>query len=109
MKPLSELSNKELHEMIQEAGMADKFLNSPFGRLMQEAANRIVERVNREFALNADPSDLSKMWELKMTLKKYKYQLFDEIQWLVQDGIEAMNELELRRESAPTTDDDQES
>jgi hypothetical protein len=97
MKPVSEMEDKELYDMIDEAGLAENFLNSPFGKLMKEAANRIAERVDREFAMNADPTDIAKMWELKMTLKKYKFQLFDEIYWLAQDGRDAYDELTARK------------
>jgi len=50
-----------------------------------------------------DPSDISAIWDLKLTIRKYKYGLFNEIKTLVKDGEDAERELKERYEE-PTSE-----
>ena len=93
MNEYSELEDKELHDIIEQSDMAEKFLDSPFGKIIQEAAKRITERAVMDFAKHADPSNIAAMWELKLTIRKYKYGLFDEIKILAEEGRWAYDEL----------------
>ena len=93
----SELSDKEIYDEIDNTIHAEEFLKSRFGKVMQEAANRIAEKSSRELALNVDPSDVAKVWEHKLIMRMYKYGFFDEIKQLAQEGPWLYQELTERR------------
>lgn len=93
----SELSDKEIYDEIDTTIHAEEFLKSHFGKVMQEAANRIAEKSSRELALNVDPSNIAKVWEHKLIMRMYKYGFFDEIKQLAQEGPWLYDELTERR------------
>ncbi len=75
---LEQLDDKELYDRLHKAGLAEKLKSSEEWQLVKEAANRIVEKAIREF-ISADPSDMVHIAQLQIIFKKYKYNLFSEV------------------------------
>ena len=92
-----DMTDDELYEALKEADLADRFLESPQGKLIQKASSNIVERAVQEFALNPDiVKDTEKLIELRVIIKKYKYGLFEEIKQLHRYGFLVWQELKNR-------------
>lgn len=79
MDDYSILDDKELYEQLNKAGLIEKLSTSPEWKLLQEAANRIVDRAIREFACNVKATDIVRLIELQTIIRKYKYGLIDEV------------------------------
>lgn len=93
-----EMTDDELYEALKDADLADRFLESPQGKLIKKAANNIVDRAVQEFALNPDiTKNLEKLVELRVIIKKYKYGLFEEINQLRTMGFLVWQELKTRQ------------
>ena len=92
------MTDEELYEALKKADLADKFLESPQGHLLQEAANRIVEKAVVEFAIC--PLEEFKKFENQMAwrliIRKYKFGLFEEIKQISRDGFLVWQELKNR-------------
>ncbi len=73
------LDNKELYDQLSRAGLIEKLATSPEWKLLQEAANRIVDRAIKEFACNVKATDTVRLIELQTIIRKYKYGLIDEV------------------------------
>jgi len=76
---LEELSDKELHDKLQEAGLVEKLTSSPEWGMFKEASDRIIDRAINEFAKNTKADDTVKVIELQTIIRKYKYGLFNEV------------------------------
>jgi hypothetical protein len=109
MNRFSELEDKELYDKIEQGNLADGFLKSKNGKLVNEAARRIIEKAVCEFALRTDVNDIAKVIELQIIIRKYKFGLFEEIKMLAEDGREAEDELQDRKDelSDSITDSEQ--
>lgn len=94
-----EMTDEELYEELKKADLAEKFLESPQGKLIQEAALRIVDRAVTEFALA--PSDIlkdpEKLAELRVIIRKYRFGLFEEIKQISREGFLIYEEFKTRR------------
>lgn len=78
-----ELDDKELYDNLEKAGLVDKLMSDPAWGMLQEAADRIVNRAIVEFALRTDPTDIKKVVALQVIIKKYRVGgLFEEIKTL---------------------------
>jgi len=79
------VEDKELFDRLEKVGLAEKLEASPEWALVKEAANRIVEKAVMEF-ITSDPSDMVRMAQLQIIIKKYKFNLFREINSLKQES-----------------------
>ena len=91
----SALDDKELCEKLLQTDLANRLLNSPEWGLLKEARDRIINRAIAQFVIT-DVTDIGKITELKVILKKYKYGLFSEIEQLAQEGELAFEEAKER-------------
>jgi len=80
------LDDRVLYEKLEKAGLADRLETQPEWKLLKEGSERIIERAIAEFALKTKADDIVRIIELQTIIKKYKYGLFEEIKWLVQEG-----------------------
>jgi len=79
----NEMSDKELYKQLEQSDLVSKLETDPAWSMLKEAANRIVERAIREFALNPNLSnDASRIIELQTVIKKYRFGLFNEVEML---------------------------
>jgi len=92
----SGLNDKELYERIEKAGLVAEFVHSDHGKLIQEAANRIVDRTIAEFALRTKVDDTAKIAELKATIRKWRFELFSEFKLLIDEGGFAADQFKTR-------------
>ncbi|MFQ5687298.1 MAG: hypothetical protein ACE5GV_11610 [Candidatus Scalindua sp.] len=90
------LEDKELYDKLERAALANKLKSSNEWKLLEEARKRIVERAVCEFATRTDVTDIAKLTELKVIIKKYKYGLFSELDLLIQEGELAFHEYKNR-------------
>lgn len=87
-----DLDDKALFDCLQRATLAEKLKTSPEWKLLQEAADRIVERTLKRFALSMKADDIVGVIETQLLLKKYRYGLFDELNQLVSEGENVFEE-----------------
>ena len=96
---LHDLPDKEIYDRLEKAALADRFLNSQEGKLIKEAADRIVERAVTKFALGGPKlaKDPVAIMELQMVIKKYKFGLFSEMDMLRKEGEYIFQEAKIRK------------
>jgi len=95
----SQLDNEALYRLIDKAAISDRLKNSSEWKLVQEAADRIVERALSELCMRTRLDDIEKVRDLVCTIKKYKYQgIFSEIEWLSKEGEHLFEEMKYREE-----------
>lgn len=75
----SVMDNKDLYDQLNKAGLIDKLATSPEWKMLQEAANRIVERAIKEFSCSTKANNIVRIIELQTIIRKYKYGLIDEV------------------------------
>ena len=93
------MSDEELYRQIESIDLADKFLDSPQGKLIHEAANRIIERATFEISVHGVEmmeNNKAKLIELILIIKKYKFGLFEEIKQISREGYLVYEELKNR-------------
>jgi len=71
-------------------------MNEEHWSLLQEASERIVDKAIAEFAIKTDPENWSKIIQLQVIIKKYKYGLFSEIEQIAQEGRLVFDEVRER-------------
>jgi hypothetical protein len=82
-----DIDDKELISQLEKAALSERLRNQEEWKLLQEAANRIVDRAVTQFAkmtLNADT--IYEAMELQIIIRKYKHGLFKEVDLLAQEG-----------------------
>lgn len=107
MTELEELDDKELHDRIEKARLSENFIHSYEGKLIKEAAIRIIDKAVAKFALQTKADNLREIIELQTIIRKYRFGLFDEMKLLIQEGefaFEELKERDLLRESDRKTD-----
>ncbi len=92
----SQLDDIDLFKKLEKAELHKMLETSPEWGMLKEASERIVENAIREFVLNTDADNLVKIINLQMTIRKYKFELFAEIDQIAQDGELAFNEAKYR-------------
>lgn len=90
---MTDLDDKDLFDQLEKAALSDKLKGSPEWKLLQEAADRIVDRaVNQLVLLQLTPESMYKAMTLQTIIRKYKHDLFGEIDFLVKEGEKAFEE-----------------
>lgn len=96
-KRTSVADDRELFEKLEQAGLADRLMADPAWGLLRKAADRIVEKALKQFVLNTKPTEIEKIIEFQLLVRKYKYgKLFAEIEELRQEGELAYEEAKER-------------
>ncbi len=93
------MTDEELYKQIEVIDLADKFLDSPQGHLIQEAAKRIIERATAEIAFHGVElieTNKAKIIELILIIKKYKFGVFEEIKQISREGHLVYEEIKNR-------------
>ena len=81
-----DLDDKELLQKMDKSALADKLKNDEAFQLLREAGNRIAERAIAEFVFKVPLDDLQGLASLKAIIRKYKYELFAEIEAIAMEG-----------------------
>ena len=92
----SDLGDKDLFELLEKAGLADKLINAPEWKMLDEARKRIVDRAVDELATKVKAHETERIIELQTIIRKYKYGLFDEVKLLKLESDAAFTEAEDR-------------
>ena len=82
---LDDISDKELFEKIEEAHLVERLESDPAFNLLKVAASRIVDKAIMEFTKTA-PDDAMAIAQLQIIIKKYKWNLFNEINLIKQES-----------------------
>lgn len=94
---LEDLKDAELLEKLEASALSNKLKNEPEWRLLQTAADRIVDRAVNKFAvMKVCPDNLCEVIELQVIIRKYKMGLFKEVEQLAQEGDIVVGELKER-------------
>lgn len=84
---LDEVNDKELLDKLEKAALSERLRNQDEWKLLQEAADRIVDRSIDKFAMmKIDPNNMYEVIELQIIIRKYKHGLFREVDILAQEG-----------------------
>ncbi len=89
-------SDIEIYELLEKANLAEMIAEQPEWKLLRTASERIIERAIEQFAKHTDPENLVEIIKLQVTIKKYKYGLFEEVEFLRQDAELAFEEAKAR-------------
>lgn len=81
-----DLDDKELLQKMDKSALADKLKNDEAFQLLREAGNRIAERAIADFVFKVPLDDLQGLASLKAIIRKYKYELFAEIEAIAMEG-----------------------
>lgn len=81
-----DLDDKELLQKMDKSALADKLKNDEAFQLLKEAGNRIAERAIKDFVYKIPLDDLQGLASLKAIIRKYKYELFAEIEAIAIEG-----------------------
>lgn len=103
------LDDKALFDCLHRAELAERLKTSPEWKLLQEAADRIIDRTLKRFALSMKADDIVGIIETQLLLRKYRYGLFDELNQLVAEGESVFEEAVARgiiEDVSPTTPTD---
>lgn len=99
---ISELEDKDLHDIVEEADFVSKFFEGKMGKILIRACKRTADGVDRQIAYNSDPTDVKQMTLLQTKLRFYKYEIHTLFQSIVAEGEIAQQEIDSRK------DDDEE-
>jgi hypothetical protein len=92
----SEFTDKELFDQLEKSGLAEKLMNQPEWKMLEEAGKRIVDRAVTELVLKVKAHEHERIIELQTIIRKYKYGLFDEVRVLKMESDQAFTEAEDR-------------
>mgnify|MGYP001581096729 FL=1 len=81
-----DLDDKELLQKMDKSALADKLKNDEAFQLLREAGDRIAERAIADFVFKVPLDDLQGLASLKAIIRKYKYELFAEIEAIAMEG-----------------------
>ena len=90
------LDDKELMERMDKAVLADRLLNDPIFKLIDEVRKRAIERWTDYFALKIDPKNITDVAMVKAILQIWKYDFFKVLDIMKQDGEAVFEELKYR-------------
>jgi len=90
---MSEMENKELWDKLNNAQLIDKLKNQKEFQILKKIARRIVDRAVNTFALQTRASETEAVIELQVIIKKWKFELFAEIEQMQREGKQAFDML----------------
>lgn len=82
----SNLDDKELVKKMDKSSLAEKLKNDEAFQLLREAGNRIAERAISDFVFKVPLDDIQAIATVKAIIRKYKYELFAEIETMAMEG-----------------------
>lgn len=82
----SDLDDKELVKKMDRSGLAEKLKGDEAFQLLREAGNRIAERAISDFVFKVPLDDIQAIATVKAIIRKYKYELFAEIETMATEG-----------------------
>lgn len=85
-------TDRDIFDLLEKADLAERIADHPDWKLLKIAAERIVERTIENLACNIKPDDVVSIMEAQITIRKYKYGLFEEVEILRQEAEHAFNE-----------------
>ena len=91
---VSELEEKDLRDLIEQAQFVDKFFESRMGKILINACKRNADKIDREIAFHSDPTNVAQMSMLQTKLRFYKYEISTLFNSIVEEGKLAQIELE---------------
>lgn len=80
------LDDKELVKKMDKSGLAEKLKSDEAFQLLREAGNRIAERAISDFVFKVPLDDIQAIATVKAIIRKYKYELFAEIEAIAMEG-----------------------
>ena len=94
----------EFREILRKSNIAERFLESDMGKLMEETCNRLVEKVNFEQATCPMEEFLKPDNQLawRMALKFYKYDFLTAIKQYAEQGFLVYQERKISESSSET-------
>ena len=95
---ISELEEKDLHDLAEEADFVSKFFEGRMGKILKRACARTADGVDRQIAFNSDPTNVAEMTLLQTKLRFYKYEIHTLFQSIISEGEIAQQEIDLRKE-----------
>ena len=81
-----DLDDKELLQKMDKSALADKLKNDEAFQLLREAGNRVAARAIHDFVFKVPLDDLQGLASLRAIIRKYKYELFAEIEAIAMEG-----------------------
>ena len=81
----NDLDDKTISDALEKSILCEDFLQSKNGRLLKEGATRAWEKALYKLCYKINLSDRD-MADLLATIRKFKYELFNEIALLGQEG-----------------------
>jgi len=97
-KDISELEEKDLTELVEEADFVRKFFDTRMGKILTSVCRKTADRVDKQIAYDCDPTDVREMTMLQTKLRFYKYEVHTLFQSIIADGELAQRELDLIKE-----------
>lgn len=92
----SGLDDKELVKKMDKSGLAEKLKGDEAFQLLREAGNRIAERAISDFVFKVPLDDIQAIATVKAIIRKYKYELFAEIETMATEGDMLFEEIKDR-------------
>lgn len=90
------LDNQELVKKMDKSGLAEKLISDEAFQLLKEAGKRIAERAIADFVYKVPLDDIQGLASIRAVIRKYKYDLFTEIESIAREGDHLFEELKER-------------
>ena len=103
----NDIDDKTIHDALEKSIICQDFLESKAGKLMQEGATRIWEKALYQLCYKQDLKERD-IANLLATIRKFKYELLNEMAQLGQEGEFLYEEAKFRDLINPSDQDEKE-